>query len=149
MRYFEDFVTGSQVTLKGDYHFSEDEIIEFASRWDPQPFHVDGQAAAESIFGGIVACSSHILTAAISIAATNDETGTAAVSALGFREIKLFSPVRPGDTLSSVEEVLETRLSKSYPGCGIVVFLNSIFNQRDELVIRFEGAALVRCRAAG
>jgi len=149
MRYFEDFATGSRVALKGNYHFSEEEIIEFASRWDPQPFHVDRQAAADSIFGGIVACSSHILTAAISIAATNDETGTAAVSALGFREIKLFSPVRPGDTLSSVEDVLETRLSKSYPGCGIVVFLNSIFNQRDELVIRFEGAALVKCRAAG
>jgi len=149
MRYFEDFVVGQEVALKGGYHFSEEEIIEFASRWDPQPFHVDRVAAADSIFGGIVACSSHILTAAISIAATDDETGTAAVSALGFREIKLYSPVRPGDTVSSVEQVLETRLSKSHPGCGVVVFRNSIFNQREELVIRFEGAALVKCRATG
>ena len=146
MRYFEDFVTGNQVRMKGSYHFSEDEIIEFASRWDPQPFHVDRRAAAESMFGGIVACSSHIITASISIGSMDDELASAAVSALGFREIKLFSPVRPGDTLSSVEEVLETRLSKSHPGCGIVVFLNTIFNQRDERVIHFEGAALIRCR---
>lgn len=149
MRYFEDFVPGNKVKMKGGYDFSEDEIIEFASRWDPQPFHVDREAAADSIFGGIVACSSHIIAAAISIGNMDDESASAAVSALGFREIKLFAPVRPGDTLSSVEEVLDTRLSKSRPGCGIVVFRNSNFNQRDELVIRFEVAALVRCRESG
>jgi acyl dehydratase len=149
MRYFEDFAIGNKVRLDGSYHFTEDEIVEFASRWDPQPFHVDRAAAAASMFGGIVACSSHIITACISIAATDDDMGVAAVSALGFREIKLFAPVRPGDTVYSVEEVKETRLSRSRPGCGIVVFLNSIFNQRDELVIRFEGAALIRCRAEG
>lgn len=149
MRYFEDFVTGNTVRMKGSYHFSEDEIIEFASRWDPQPFHVDREAAAASIFGGVVACSSHIIAAAISIGTRDDELASAAVSALGFREIKLFVPVRPGDTLVSVEEVLETRLSRSRPGCGIVVFLNCIFNQREEQVIRFEGAALIKCRGVG
>jgi len=149
MRYFEDFIVGSKVTMPGRYSFSEEEIVEFAARWDPQPFHVDKSAAAESMFGGLVACSSHIITASISIAAADRDTGAAAVSALGFREIKLFSPVRPGDTVRSVEEVLESRLSKSHAGCGIVVFLNSIFNQRDELVIRFEGAALIKCRAVG
>lgn len=146
MRYFEDFIVGSRIALQGSHQFSEQEIIEFASRWDPQPFHIDRQAAAESIFGGIVACSSHIITASISIPAQEDDGGTAAVSALGFKEIKLFSPVRPGDTISSFEEVLEARLSKSHPGCGIVAFRNSISNQKDELVIRFETAALFKCR---
>jgi acyl dehydratase len=148
MRYFEDFEIGSRKTLPGGYPFSEAEIIEFASRWDPQPFHIDPEAAKESIFGGIVACSSHIITASISIAATDPTDTTAAVSALGFKEIGIIAPVRPGDTLSSVEDVLATRLSNSRPGCGIVTFLNEIFNQNDELVCRFQTAALIRCKEA-
>ena len=119
--------------------------MEFASRWDPQPFHIDRDAAADSIFGGIVACSSHIIAASISLPMKDDGNATAAVSALGFREMKLFAPVRPGDTISTFEEVLETRLSKSRPGCGIVVFRDSISNQKDELVMRFETAALMKC----
>ena len=120
--------------------------MEFATRWDPQPFHIDRDAAADSIFGGIVACSSHIIAASISLPMKDDGNATAAVSALGFREMKLFAPVRPEDTISTFEEVLETRLSKSRPGCGIVVFRDSISNQKDELVMRFETAALMKCR---
>ena len=122
--------------------------MEFATRWDPQPFHIDRDAAADSIFGGIVACSSHIIAASISLPMKDDGNATAAVSALGFREMKLFAPVRPGDTISTFEEMLESRLSKSHPGCGIVVFRDSISNQKGELVIRFETAALVKCRAS-
>jgi acyl dehydratase len=146
MRYFEDFVVGSKEALKGRHQFSEKEIMDFARQWDPQPFHIDQEAAANSLFGGIVACSSHIIAAAISVPMQNDENATAAVSALGFREIKLFAPVRPGDTISTLEEVLEMRLSKSHPGCGIVVFRDSISNQKTELVMRFETAALIKCR---
>jgi acyl dehydratase len=146
LRYFEDFVVGSKEALKGRHQFSEEEIVEFATRWDPQPFHIDREAAADSIFGGIVACSSHIIAASISIPMKDEGDATAAVSALGFREMKLFAPVRPGDTISTFEEVLETRLSKSRPGCGIVVFRDSISNQKDELVMRFETAALIKCR---
>lgn len=146
MRYFEDFVVGSKIALKGSHQFTEEEIIEFATRWDPQPFHIDRQAAEKSIFGGIVACSSHIITASISIPVWDDNGATAALSALGFNDIKLSAPVRPGDTLCSFEEVLQTRLSKSHPGCGIVVFRNTISNQKDERVISFETAAIIRCR---
>lgn len=142
MRYYEDFQPGKSYRLPGSYHFTEDEIIEFATRWDPQPFHIDRTAAADSIFGGIVACSSHIITASIAIAVTEPENESAAVSNLGFKEIRMAAPVRPGDTLYSVEEILETRVSKSRPDCGIVVFRNDIHNQHDKMVASFQTAAL-------
>ena len=70
MRYFEDFIPGERYRLPGSHHFTEEEIMEFAGRWDPQPFHIDREAAADSIFGGVVACSSHIIAASIAIAVT-------------------------------------------------------------------------------
>ncbi|MDX1736335.1 MAG: MaoC/PaaZ C-terminal domain-containing protein [Halioglobus sp.] len=146
MKYYEDFKVGERCTLKGSYHITREEIIEFASRWDPQPFHIDEQAARDSIFGGIVACSSHILTASIAIATTSEQEASAAVSNLGFKEIRMLAPVRPGDTLISVEEILEKRLSKRYPGCGIVTFIDDIYNQHDERVATFQTSALFRCR---
>jgi acyl dehydratase len=142
MRYYEDFLPGKRYRLPGSYHFTEEEIIEFAGRWDPQPFHIDKSAAADSIFGGLVACSSHIITASIAIAVTDPENESAAVSNLGFKEIRMAAPVRPDDTLYSVEDILETRLSNSRPECGIVVFRNDIYNQRDEMVASFQTAAL-------
>ena len=142
MRYFEDFVPGERYRLPGSHHFTEKEITEFAGRWDPQPFHIDREAAAASIFGGVVACSSHIIAAAIAIAVTDPANESAAVSNLGFKEIRMAAPVRPGDTLYSVEEILETRVSKSRPECGIVSFVNEIYNQADELVCSLQTAAL-------
>ena len=146
MRYFEDFEIGKRLSFQDDYQFTETDIIEFARRWDPQPFHIDKEAAAKSLFGGIVACSSHIITASIGIAAHDPAQATAAVSALGFKEIRILAPVRPGDTLTSVEDVLEKRLSKSHSGCGIISFGNDIFNQDEILVCSFQTAAIIKCR---
>jgi acyl dehydratase len=146
MRYYEDFEVGSRYPLTGSYDISEEEIIEFASRWDPQPFHIDKTAAKDSIFGGIVACSSHIITASIAIATTNPQDAAAAVSNLGFKEIRMIAPVRAGDTLHSIEEILEKRLSASRPNCGIVTSQNDIYNQRDEIVASFQTSALFLCR---
>jgi acyl dehydratase len=146
MKYYEDFKTGVRYQLAGAYHMSEAEIIEFARRWDPQPFHIDAEAASASIFGGIVACSSHIITASIAIATTSPQEASAAVTNLGFKEIRMLAPVRPGDTLTSMEEVLDKRLSRSYEHCGIVTFLDDIYNQHGEQVATFQTAALFRCR---
>jgi acyl dehydratase len=147
MRYYEDFEVGSRYPLSGSYDITEEEIIEFASRWDPQPFHIDKAAAEKSIFGGIVACSSHIITASIAIATTNPQDASAAVSNLGFKEIRMIAPVRPGDSLHSVEEILHSRLSASRPDCGIVTFQNDIYNQREEMVASFQTSALFRCKS--
>ena len=142
MLYFEDVTLGEEIIFDAVYHVTEEEIIEVGNRWDPQPFHIDPAAAKDSIFGGIVACSSHIITAAIAIAVTEPENESAAVSNLGFEKIRMAAPVRPGDTLYSVEEILETRVSNSRPDCGIVSFRNDIYNQSDEMVASIQTAAL-------
>ena len=126
------------------YIFTEEEIISFASKWDPQPFHIDPVAAKDSIFKGIVACSSHIITAGIRIGI--DEDPAAAVTALGFSNMKVLNPVRPGDVLRSREHVLDKRLSNSYPNCGIMNCRCEIINQRDEVVLDYESAFIIKCR---
>lgn len=144
MRYYEDFEIGAKRLFADSYTFTEEEIVSFARHWDPQPFHIDKTAAAESMFEGLVACSSHIIAASIRLGI--DEDPAAAVSALGFNNMKVASPVRPGDVLKCREEVLEKRLSKSHAGCGILNMQCEAFNQRDEIVLQFESAFLIRCR---
>ena len=144
MRYFEDFNIGETKLFNDTYHVTEEEIMEFGNRWDPQPFHIDKEAAKDSIFKGLVASSGHIIVASMRVAMM--EEPAAAVSALGFDRMKMLVPVRPDDVLRKKETILETRLSNSRPGCGIVRALAEIINQKDELVCSFEAAFLVRCK---
>ncbi len=146
MRYFEDFKVGESKIFNDSYHITEEEIIEFGERWDPQPFHTDREAAKDSIFGGLVASSGHIINASIRIGLL--EGKAAAVSALGFNKMKMIAPVRPGDVLTKKETVLESRLSNSRPDCGIVNALAEIHNQKGELACTFEAAFLVLLRPA-
>lgn len=146
MRYFEDFEVGVWQE-NGSYEVTEAEIIEVAERWDPQPFHVDPVAAAESPFGGLVACSAHLFSISCVLASkVPDERKAAAVSALGFDAMRLHSPARPGDVLTSRSLLIETRRSKSKPHLGIVRSRTELTNQRGEQVFSLEGAALIECR---
>jgi acyl dehydratase len=145
VNYFEDFVVGELTDFDGTYLVTEDEIVEVGRRWDPQPFHVDPVAAADSVFGGLVASSVHLFAMAISLGV--NAKPSAAVSSLGFPAIDNHAPVRPGDELSMRSRVLESRLSRSRPGLGIVVTRGEMLNQDRELVFSFENAALLRCRA--
>ena len=144
MRYFEDFNVGDSKTFKDTYLFTEEEIIEVGQRWDPQPFHVDKEAAKQSMFGGIVAASVHLFAAYCRIGVK--ELPAAAVSALGFNNLKMLMPVRPGDVLRKTETVLEARLSNSRPDCGILSMQADLHNQRDELVFTAETAFIIRCK---
>lgn len=147
MRYFEDFVVGSVDEKPDTYLVTQAEIIEMAERWDPQPFHTDPVAAVDSVFGGLVACSAHVF--AISCALHSKvpaEERTAAVSALGFDELRLHAPVRPGDELRARSTITDVRLSRSRPGVGIVTSRGELLNQRDEAVFSLASAALIRCR---
>lgn len=147
MRYFEDFSVGAVDQKSGTYLVTEAEIIEMAERWDPQPFHVDPVAAAETMFGGLVACSAHLFAISCSLSSKVPPTEkVAAVSALGFDKLRLQAPVRPGDVLSMRSTVTELRLSQSRPGVGIVGSRGDMVNQRDEVVFSLESAALIRCR---
>ena len=147
MKYFEHFTLGLEEEAPGRHIVTEEDIIEFGTRWDSQPFHVDPEAAKDSVFGGLVACSVHLFAMAIGLwnrATVNEEDRTAAVSALGFNNMQLKTPARPGDELKSKSTVIERRSSTSKPNLGIVTFRNEVTNQNGELVILYESAALIQ-----
>ena len=116
-------------------------------RWDPQPFHVDPEAAEASIFGGLVASSVHLFAIMTAIGMGTEEEPSAAVSALGFDKIRLHAPARPGDELRAEVTVIEARPSRSRPELGVVSNAVDLVNQRDEVVFSLETAWLVRCRS--
>lgn len=149
MKYFEDFELGAIEDSPRRYTVTEEEIVEFGTRWDYQPFHVDPQAAETSFFGGLVASSTHLFSIAVSLwchADVDTENRAAAISALGFNNMKMKSPARPGDELKGTSTVIDKRVSKSNPGAGILVMQNTVSNQRDEIVFVYEHAALYQRR---
>ncbi len=147
MRYYEDIDTDVYVSAPGSYEVTADEIIEMGSRWDPQPFHIDPEAAKESIFGGLVASSVHLFAIAVGLGHTREEP-TAAVTALGFQELQWHAPARPGDRLHLRSRVLNKRLSGSRPDCGIIESRSEVLNQDDQLVFAYTSAALIRRKPA-
>jgi acyl dehydratase len=144
LRYYEDLEIGTRVESPTSYLVTEEEVREIGERFDPQPFHVDPEAAAASEFGGLIASTVHIF--AMDVALGVKATPTAAVAALGFDNMRLLAPVRPGDTLTKVNEVIDRRLSNSRPGVGVVKLRDTLYNQRGEAVFTFENTALIRCR---
>jgi acyl dehydratase len=145
LKYLEDYVPGDVVEVDASYLVTEEEILEIGNRWDPQPFHTDREAAAESFFGGLVASSVHLVAASVWLG-YRMESQAAAVTALGFNELSWHTPARPGDRLSLRAETLSARESKSRPDCGVVENKSQIFNQDGELVFSFTGAVLIRKR---
>ncbi|MDQ1007402.1 acyl dehydratase [Streptomyces sp. V4I23] len=119
MRYFEDFRTGDVHQL-GTVTVTEEEVLEFARRFDPQPFHIDAELAKQSPFGGLIASGFH--TASLFMRRYVD--GLLAYSACagspGIDEIRFHRPVRPGDVLTARLEVLGSRPSLMSPTTGIV-----------------------------
>src|SRR5262249_12944419 len=127
---------------------SEELILEFGRFYDPQVFHLDPEAAKETIYGGLIA--SGLQTIALTFKLFF-ETGALAASSLGspgLDEIRWKAPVRPGDTLHVVAEVLEVRPSTSKPDRGIVRVLYTTLNQRGEVVMTLIGNQLLRRRPA-
>lgn len=150
MKYFDDFEVGQVQHSPKSHRVTEEEIVEFGTRWDSQPFHVDAEAARNTPFGGLVASSTHLFAIAIGVwnnPQVDAAERTAAVSALGFDNMRLRLPARPGDVLTSTTRVKEKRESASRPDAGILVFLNQVRNQDDEVVFEFDSAALYLKRA--
>ena len=146
-RYWEDFAVGERVTTEG-VTLSEGAIIEFALRYDPQPFHVNREAAEASPFGGIIASSWHVRAAAFRMVVQSGFLGPNSLGSPGSGETRYLLPVRPGDTLKTTMSVLDKRASKSKPDRGFVTVLYEIKNQRDELVIDFSATQMMRRRPA-
>jgi acyl dehydratase len=127
-RYFEDFEPGEVLEL-GSVTVTEDEIVEFARRFDPQPFHVDPAAAAESVFGGLIASGWHTGAMWMRLYVDAMLGSTAAQGSPGIEELRWLAPVRPGDTLHGRLTVLETTPSGRRPDRGTVRIRGEMVNQ--------------------
>jgi acyl dehydratase len=143
-RWFEDYAVG-EVFEFGDRLITEEEIVEFALRYDPQPFHTDATAAAQSSFGGLVA--SGWMTAALLMREMCDHfiPPLSALGSPGVDQLRWQRPVRPGDRLRVRVTVLETRRSQSRPERGVVTLLQEVINQSGDVVMSLQGRALQRC----
>ncbi len=133
--YFEDLQPGMKFPSIRTYKVTAEEIKEFAERYDPQPFHLDEAAGESSFFKGLAA--SGWLTAAIVMRLRVESIRIAGgMIGAGVEEIRWMQPVRPGDVLRTEAEILNVRPSSSRPTYGVVRSRTTVFNQRDEMVMR-------------
>jgi acyl dehydratase len=147
MLYFEDFPPGD-VRESPSRAVTHDELVAFARAFDPQPFHLDEEAARGSIYGGLLASGWH--TCAISMRLMWDTflKDTASLGSPGMDEIRWVKPVRPGDTLRMRFTVVETIPSRSKPDRGIVRSVSEVFNQHGEVVMTMRGLGMFARRPA-
>jgi acyl dehydratase len=138
-RYFEDFTPG-QVYDLGSVQFSEQEIIDFARQYDPQPMHTDPEQARQSVHGGLIASGWQTGTSYMRLLVDHLMHDAESVGSPGIDNLRWLKPVRPGDTLRGRFTVVETRLSQSRPDWGIVSSRGEMLNQHDEVVMRVEAA---------
>ena len=148
MRYWEDIKEGEVVEL-GSRTMDKERMIAFAREFDPQPFHVDEQAAKESVWGGLIA--SGWLTGSVLMRLLCDGflRDTASIGSPGIDELRWLKPVRPGDTLTGRLTMLESTPSRSKPDLGIVRSLMEVLNQRGEVVMSTKGVNFIRRRPGG
>jgi len=148
MLYFEDFKVG-ETSEMGRRGVDRDEVIAFARDFDPQPFHIDEEAARASMFGGLIASGWHTVSMVMRMMCDSYLLQSASLGSPGVDHVKWLKPVRPGDTIRAVRTVLEARVSKSKPDVGIVKTRWDVFNQADEPVMTMEGYGMFRVRHPG
>jgi acyl dehydratase len=144
--YFEDFKPGDRFVSPG-ITVTESMIIDFALVYDPQPFHLDSQAAAVSHFGGLIASGFQTLALGFRAFLQLGLFSACGMGSPGIDELRWLRPVRPGDTLRSEVEVVSARPSRSKPDRGMLVMAFEIRNQRDENVLTVRTMQLTRRRS--
>ena len=147
-RHFEDYVPGA-VCVYGEIAITEAEIVEFARRYDPQPMHVDPDAAARGPFGGLIASGWHTISLVMRVLVERYLSHVAAIVSPGIDEVRWKAPVRPGDVLRVRVTVEEASLSRSKADRGLVRTHIEALNQRDEVVLSMRAMNLMRRRGAG
>ena len=144
-RYFEDYVPGA-VFEYGTITVNQAEVIAFAQRFDPQPFHVDPAAAARGPFGGLIASGWHTASLVMRLVVDHYLSSVASLGSPGVDELRWTRPVRPGDSLRVRVSVLEARRSRSKPDRGIVRSHIEVLNQAGDVVMSLKALNLLRCR---
>ncbi|QDX26326.1 MaoC family dehydratase [Sphingomonas suaedae] len=146
MKYFEDLTVGDKASF-GSYPVTREEVLAFAEKYDPQPFHLSDEAAARTHFGRLAASGWH--TSAMTMAmlvAHMKENPSAGLGASGIDELRWIKPVFPGDTLRCETELIEKRISEKRPEIGRTRSRMTVFNQNDEPVMRFIANAMIARR---
>ena len=133
-RYFDDFEVGERFR-SGGATMTETDIINYALAYDPQPFHIDTEAAAKSAYGGLIASGQHTFGVGWRMFLQEGLFKACSMGSPGVDELRWTAPVRPGDTIHTEAEVLEKRASDSKPDRGILRMGYRMVNQRDEAVL--------------
>ena len=136
--YWEDMQVG-QVRDLGSATLTREEIVDFANQFDPQPFHLDEEAARQSVFGGLCASGWHTCSLAMRLMVTNFLCQTSSMGSPGLENIRWLKPVFPGDTLRLQTTVLETRPMGTRPDIGMTRNRWEMFNQHGDKVLHMEG----------
>jgi acyl dehydratase len=146
MRYFEDFEVGQQ-TVFGHYDVTREEVLEFARKYDPQPFHLSDEAAARTHFGRLAASGWHTCAMTMAVIAryvVADEQ--AGLGSPGVDELRWLKPVYPGDRLTVRGDVVETIPSRSKPEIGVIRTRTVVTNQDGAEVMRFTSIVMLQRR---
>ena len=143
--YLEDFEPGRTYTSPTQT-ISEEEALDFARRYDPQYFHLDPEAARDSIFGGIVLGGFQTAALAWTLVLKTGMFGKSAIAGIGLDELRWHKPVRPGDSLRCDFTLLEARASRTHDDRGVARFHYEVKNQRDEVVLSLIMIQMLRRR---
>lgn len=148
MKYLEDMVVGAETYL-GSYEVTREEVLEFARKYDPQPFHLSDEAAAKTHFGRIAASGWHTTAMTMAMLVKYLESDPqAGLGAAGIDELRWKIPVYPGDTLHSSGTILEVTPSRSKPDIGTIRTRTTVRNQDGRVVMTFVSIVLMRRRPA-
>ena len=144
--HWEDFQLGDVVEF-GDKLVTREEVIEFATEFDPQPFHLDEEAAKQSILGGLCASGWHSCAMLMRMMCDDYILRSASMGAPGVDEVRWSKPVYVGDRLRARRTCIDRRPSSSRPSMGLTRFRTEVINQKDEIVMTLVGWAMYRRRS--
>ncbi len=148
MRYFEDLAIGAE-TYFGSYDVTREEVLEFAHKYDPQPFHISDEEAAKTHFGQIAASGWHTAAMTMAVIARHVvKHEQAGLGSPGIDELRWLKPVYPGDTLHVRGKIVDKTPSRSKPHMGPFRTETAVTNQDDVPVMRFTSIVLIRRRPA-
>ncbi len=146
--YFEDFYPGQEIAV-GSRSVSEEEIIAFATQFDPQPFHIDHDAAAASPFGGVIASGWHTCSMMMRLVVDGLMAHASSMGSPGLEQVRWILPVRAGDTITVTYVTTAVKASTSRPDRGVVWSRWQAVNQKGELVCTVEGMGMFGRRPQG
>jgi len=145
MRYWDDFRVGDVVELE-PVTVTEAEIVEFASRFDPQPFHLDAAAGRQTPYGGLIASGWHSAAIYMGMFVRGVLEGTASLGSPGVEELRWLAPVRPGDRLRGRALITDVVPSSTNPRRGTIIGTHELINQDDVVVMRFTSRVFIARR---